>query len=109
VRIYSKAAWRAYLAGCASTALERLYPARQGLERSYAPVEISSSPTAQSPAPSGGAVPTLGQGSDAVVAVNNSMRFQTVEGFGAAHNTLARGPTKDALSPQLHAEAIEAV
>lgn len=104
----SKAAWRAYLAG-ASIALERLYPAHQGLERSYTPVEISAQPTAPSPTPGASAVPTLGQGSDVVVAVNDSIRLQTVEGFGATHITLARGPNKDALSPALRAQAIEAV
>lgn len=79
------------------------------LERSYTPVEIS----AESPALLQKAGATQGEPDDgqpkASIVVDNSIQYQTMEGFGASHGTLGSGPYHYHLSPEFLAQAIDAV
>jgi O-glycosyl hydrolase len=93
----SKTEWRARIGEWTSAARLHLLPAPRDLERSYMPVGLSAR------------LQRAGGVQDTIVTIDNSARFQTIEGFGAAHNTLARGPDKNALNPELRAQAIDAV
>lgn len=79
----------------------------QAVDRSYASVEILSS--ASDPVGVAGRARGIIGKPNAIITIDSSKSYQTMEGFGATHITLASSPKRDDLSPELRAQAIEAV